>query len=111
MVHMQRHRELTYLIEDLTKDLDKLSDSGGLEYYDKELITQILQKLEILKPMQIGATDVLDSIQYIFGEIRTGRYDRDEICVQVDRMIDYIQVYLDWVSVIVPKPSSSGFCS
>ena len=95
MVHKQRHRELTYLIEDLTKDLNKLSDSGELEYYDKELIAQIHQKLEILKPMQIGTIEVLDSIQYLLGEIRTGRYDGDEICQEIDRMIDYIQDYLD----------------
>jgi hypothetical protein len=98
VVHKQRHRELTYLIEDLTKDLSKLSDSGELEYYDKELIAQIHQKLEILKPMQIGTTEVLDSIQYLLGEIRTGRYDRDEICLQIDRMIEYIQDYLDWLT-------------
>ena len=96
MVHKQRHRELTYLIEDLAKDVNKLSDSGELEYYDKELVAQIHQKLEILKPMQIGITEVLDSIQYILGEIRTGRYDRDEICLQIDRMIEYIQDYMEW---------------
>jgi hypothetical protein len=100
--HLLRSRELSYLIDDLIKDLDKLSDSGELEYYDKELVAQIHQKLEILKPMQIGTTDVLDSIQYLLGEIRTGRYDLDEICLQVDRMIDYIQEYLDWVSVTIP---------
>ncbi len=98
MVHKQRHRELTYLIEDITKDLNKLSDSGELEHYDKELIAQIHQKLEILKPMQIGTTEVLDSIQYLLGEIRTGRYDRDEISLQIDLMIDYIQDYLDWLT-------------
>ena len=102
MSHLLRSRELSYLIDDLIKDLDKLSDSGELEYYDKELVAQIHQKLEILKPMQIGTTDVLDSIQYLLGEIRTGRYDLDEICLQVDRMIDYIQEYLDWVSVTIP---------
>ncbi len=96
MVHKQRHRELTYLIEDLTKDLNKLYDSGELQYYDKELISQVHQKLEILKPMQIGTIEVLDSIQYLLGEIRTGRYDRDEICLEIDRMIEYIQDYLDW---------------
>jgi len=96
VVHKQRHRELTYLIEDLAKDVNKLSDSGELEYYDKELVAQIHQKLEILKPMQIGITEVLDSIQYILGEIRTGRYDRDEICLQIDRMIEYIQDYMEW---------------
>jgi hypothetical protein len=95
--HLRRSEELTYLIEDLTKDLNKLSDSGELEYYDKELIAQIHQKLEILKPMQIGTIEVLDSIQYLLGEIRTGRYDRDEICLEVDRMIEYIQDYLDWI--------------
>ena len=98
MVHKQRHRELTYLIEDLTKDINKLSDSGELEYYDKELVTQIHQELDVLKPMQIGTTDVLDTIQFLLGEIRTGRYDRDEICLQIDRMIDYIQDYLDWIA-------------
>ncbi len=98
MVHKQRHRELTYLIEGLTKDLNKMSDSGELEYYDKELVTQIHQKLDVLKPMQIGTTEVLDSIQYLLGEIRTGRYDFDEVHLQVDRMIDYIQDYLDWLT-------------
>jgi hypothetical protein len=98
VVHKQRHRELTYLIEDLTNDLNKLSDSGELEYYDKELVTQIHQKLEILKPMQIGTTQVLDFIQYLLGEMRTGRYDPDDICLQVDRMIDYIQGYLEWAA-------------
>ena len=105
MAHKQRHRELTYLIEDLTKDLGKLSYSGELEYYDKELIAQIHQMLEILKPMQIGTTEFLDSIQYLLGEIRTGRYDRDEICLEIDRMIDYIQDYLDWVSLPLVKSS------
>jgi hypothetical protein len=98
VVHKQRHRELTYLIQDLTKDLNKLSDSGELEYFDKELVAQIHQKLEILKPMQIGTTEVLDSIQYLLGEVRTGRYDPDDIHLQVDRMIDYIQVFLDWLN-------------
>ena len=98
MVHKQRHRELTYLIEDLIKDLDKLSDSGELEFYDKELIAQIHQKLEMLKPMQIGTTDVLDSIQYLLGEIRIGRYDCDQIHLHVDRIIGYIQDYLDWTA-------------
>jgi hypothetical protein len=96
MSHIRIHRELSYLIEDLTNDTNKLFDSGELEYYDKELIAQVHLKLEILKPMQIGTIEVLDSIQYLLGEIRTGRYDRDEICLQVDRMIDYIQDYLDW---------------
>jgi hypothetical protein len=100
VVHKQRHRELTYLIEDLTKHLKKLADSGELEYYGKELVAQIHQKLEILKPMQIGTTEVLDSIQYLFGEIRTGRYDRDEISLQIDRMTDYIQDYLNWLNEI-----------
>jgi hypothetical protein len=95
--HVGRHRELSYLIEDLTKDLNKLSDSGELEYYDKELIAQIHQKLAILKPMQIGTSEVLDSIQYLLGEIRTGRYEDEEAHLQVDQMIDYIQDYLDWI--------------
>jgi hypothetical protein len=98
LVHKQRHRELTFLIEDLIKGLNKLSDGGELEYYDKELMAQILQKLQILKPMQIGTREVLDSIQYLLGEIRTGRYDGDDVCVQVDIMIDYIQDYLNWLT-------------
>ena len=98
MVHKQRHRELTYLIEDLANDTNKLFDSRELEYYDKELVALIHQKLEILKPMQIGTTEVLDSIQYLLGEIRTGRYDCDQIHLHVDRMIGYIQDYLEWLS-------------
>ena len=97
MVHKIKHRELTYLIEDLTKDINKLSESGELEYYDKELVNQIHQKLDVLRPMQIGTTEVLDTIQYLLGEIRTGRYDRDDIHLQIDLMIDYIQDYLDWL--------------
>ena len=98
MSHIRKHRELSYLIEDLTKDLNKLSDSGELEYYDKELVTQIHQKLEILAPMQIGTTEVLDSIQYLLGEIQTGRYEGEEICLEIDRIIEYIQDYLDWIA-------------
>ena len=109
MVHKQRHRELTYLIQDLTKDLNKLSDSGELEYFDKELVAQIHQKLAILKPMQIGTTDVLDTIQYLLGEIRTGRYDLDEICLQIDRMIDDIQDYLDWLNAFQAYKSHYSF--
>jgi hypothetical protein len=97
VVHKIKHRELTYLIEDLTKDINKLSESGELEYYDKELVNQIHQKLDVLRPMQIGTTEVLDTIQYLLGEIRTGRYDRDDIHLQIDLMIDYIQDYLDWL--------------
>jgi hypothetical protein len=100
VVHKQRHRELTYLIEDLNRDINKLSDSGELEYYDKELVARIHQKLEILKLMQIGTIEVLDSIQFLLGEIRTGRYELDEIHLQVDRMIEYIQAYLDWAEEI-----------
>ena len=99
MVHKERQRELTYLIEDLTKDINKLSDSGELEYYDKKLMTQIHQNLEMLKPMQIGTSDVLDSIQYLLGEIRSGRYEDEEVHLQVDRMIDYIQEYLTWLNL------------
>jgi hypothetical protein len=96
VVHKQRHRELIYLIEDLAKHLNKLSDSGELAHYDNELVAQVHQKLEILKPMQIGTFQVLDSIQYLLGEIRTGRYDREEIYLQVDLMIYSIQEHLDW---------------
>lgn len=98
MSHIRIHGEPSYLIEDLTKDLNKLSYSGELECYDKELIAQIHQQLQILKPMQIGTTDILDSIQYLLGEIRIGRYDRDEIHLQIDQMIDSIQDYLDWLA-------------
>ena len=100
MVHKQRHRELIYLIEDLAKDLNKLSDSGELAHYDKELVAQVHQKLEMLKPMQIGTFQVLDSIQYLLGEIRTGCYDHEEIYLQVDLMISCIQDYLDWLTLL-----------
>ena len=94
--HRERHLGLTYLIDDLIKASDKLTNTGELEYYDKELLTQILQKLEDLRPMHIGTTEVLDSIQYLLGEMQTGRYDRDEIYLQIERMIDSIQDYLDF---------------
>ena len=96
MVHKQRHLELTYLIEDLNKDLNRLSDSGHMAFYDQGLIAQIHQKLEILRPMQIGTIELLDFIQYLLGEIQTGRYEDEEPFIQISFMIDYIQDYLDW---------------
>ena len=96
MVHKQRHRELTYLIDDITRGLNRLSDSGHMAFYDHELIAQIHQKLEILRPMQIGTIEVLDAIQYLLGEIQTGRYEDEEPFIQVGFMIDYIQDYLYW---------------
>ena len=45
---------------------------------------------------QIGTTDILDSIQYLLGEVRSGRYEDEEVHLQVERMIDYIQDFVDW---------------
>lgn len=98
MGHRFRQRELTYLIDDITRDLDTLIDQGEIGFYDSSLIRQARLKLITLRPMQIGTVEALNSLQYLLSEIRTGHDEWDATYTQVDRIITYIQDYLDWLS-------------
>ena len=98
MGHIFRQRELMYLIDDITRDLDKLTDHGEIGFYDLSLVGQVRLQLITLRPMQIGTFEALDSLQYLLSEIRTGHDEWDPVYIQVDRIISYIQDYLDWLS-------------
>jgi hypothetical protein len=100
-MHVRRQNELLQLIDDITLDINKLTLGGDLEYYDTSLISQVMKKLETLKPMQIGTIEVLDSIQYLLGEIQTGRDESDTIFIEVDNILIQIQDYLDWLNFLV----------
>ena len=62
-MHVRRQNELLQLIDDITLDINKLTLGGDLEYYDTSLISQVMKKLETLKPMQIGTIEVVPLIQ------------------------------------------------
>jgi hypothetical protein len=98
MGHRFRQRELMYLIDDITRDLDKLTDHGEIGFYDLSLIGQARLQLITLRPMQIGTVEALDSLQYLLSEIGTGRDEWDPTYIQVEMIIGYIQDYLDWLS-------------
>jgi hypothetical protein len=98
MGHIFRHRELMYLIDDITRDLDKLTDHGEIGFYDLSLVGQVRLQLITLRPMQIGTFEALDSLQYLLSEIRTGHDEWGPVYIQVDWIIKYIQDYLDWLS-------------
>jgi hypothetical protein len=98
MGHKFRQSELIYLIDDITRDLDRLANQSELEFYDMSLVGQARLKLITLRPMQVGTAEVLDSLQYLLGEIRTGHDEWDPTYIQVDRIISYIQDYLDWLA-------------
>jgi hypothetical protein len=102
-MHIRRQNELLKLISDITLDIDKLKLRGELEHYDLSLISQIVEKLESLRTMQIGTTGVLDSIQYLLGEIQTGRDERDSTYIDVDSILFQIQDYLDWLDCLKPN--------
>jgi hypothetical protein len=102
-MHVRRQNELLQLIDDITLDINKLTLGGDLEYYDTSLISQVMKKLETLKPMQIGTIEVLDSIQYLLGEIQTGRDESDTIFIEVDNILIQIQDYLDWLNFLRPN--------
>jgi len=95
--HQVKTRELSYLHEDLTKSILRILNTHELSYYDTELVSQIQEKLAILAPIHIGAEEVLDSIQYLLGEIRTGLFEYEELYEELTALIDLIQDYLDWV--------------
>lgn len=98
MRHKYRQRELMYLVDEITVDLDKLTDQSELEFYDMSLVNQARLKLITLRPMQIGTAEALDSLQYLLSEILTGREEWDPTYIQVDRIICYVQDYLDWLA-------------
>jgi hypothetical protein len=102
-MHIRRQNELLQLIGDITLDINKLKLCGELEHYDLSLISQIVERLESLRPMQIGTTVVLDSIQYLLGEIQTGRDERDSTYIEVGNILIQIQDYLDWLDLLKPN--------
>ena len=95
--HQLRTRELSYLHEDLTKSILRIQNNYSLEHYDKSLLAQIQEKLALLAPIHIGAPAVLDSIQYLLGEMRTGLWEDEPLYCHLDALIEQIQDYLDWV--------------
>lgn len=102
-MHIRRQKELLQLIDDISLDINELMLCGELEHYDLSLISQIVEKLESLRPMQIGTAGVLDSIQYLLGEIQTGRDERDSTYIDVDKILIQIQDYLDWLDLMEPN--------
>ena len=96
MVHKQRYRELTYLIEDLIKDLSKLPDEIYVGPFEQELIDEANQKIELLSNIHLGQAQVLDSIQYTLGELRVGLEEWERPYFLITKMIDDIQDFLDW---------------
>jgi hypothetical protein len=102
-MHIRRQNELLQLIDDISLDINKLKLCGELEHYDLSLISQIVERLESLRPMQIGTTGVLDSIQYLLGEIQTGRDENDWTYIDVDNIQSQIQDYLDWLHFLKPN--------
>jgi hypothetical protein len=90
------HRELQYLLEDLMKDIFKLPDDIYVGPYEQELIDEVNQKVEQLSKIQLGRSQVLDSIQYVLGELRVGLEEREMAYVLITKMIDDIQDFLDW---------------
>ncbi len=107
VMHIRRQSELLQLIDDISLDIHKLKLSGELEHYDLSLISQIMEMLESLRPMQIGTAGVLDSIQYLLGEIQTGRDERDSTYIDVGNVLIQIQDYLDWLDFLKPNRQES----
>ena len=91
-----RHRELQYLLEDLIKDLSKVPDEIYIGPFEQELIDEVNQKIELLANIHLGQAQVLDSIQYVLGELRVGLDDWERAYVLITKMIDDIQDFLDW---------------
>jgi hypothetical protein len=94
--NVNKKRELQYLLEDLVKDLSKLPDDISVGPYEQDLVDQLNQKLELLHTIQIGQAQVLDSIQYIIGELRIGLEEWEKSYILTTKMIDDIQDFLDW---------------
>ena len=96
MGNVNKKRELQYLLEDLVKDLSKLPDEIYVGPFEQELIDEVNKKIELLSSIQLGQVQVLDSIQYVLGELRVGLDDWERAYVLITKMIDDIQDYLDW---------------
>ncbi len=67
MGNVNKKRELQYLLVDLIKDLSKLPDDIYFGPFEQKLIDKINEKLAQLQTIQIGQSQVLDSIQYTLG--------------------------------------------
>ena len=96
MGNVNKKRELQYLLEDLVKDLSKLPDDIYVGPYEQDLVDQLKQKLEQLHTIQLGQAQVLDSIQYLIGELRIGLQEWEKSYALMTKMIDDIQDFLDW---------------
>jgi hypothetical protein len=96
--HRLKTRELSYLHQDLAKSILRIQNTYSLEYYDQSLLAQIQEKVSLLAPIHIGAAGVLDSIQYLLGEMQTGLWEEEPLWVELEKLLYLIQDYLDWVS-------------
>ena len=96
MGNVNKKRELQYLLEDLVKDLSKLPDEIYVGPLEQELIDEVNRKIELLSSIQLGQVQVLDSVQYVLGELRVGLDDWERPCILITKMIDDIQDFLDW---------------
>jgi hypothetical protein len=94
--NVNKKRELQYLLEDLVKDLSKLPNEIYVGPFEQELIDEVNQKIELLANIQLGQAQVLDSIQYVLGELRVGLDDWERAYILITKMIDDIQDFLDW---------------
>jgi hypothetical protein len=94
--NVNKKRELQYLLEDLVKGLSKLPDEIYVGPFEQELIDEVNQKIELLSKIQLGQVQVLDTIQYVLGELRVGLDDWERPYLLITKMIDDIQDFLDW---------------
>ena len=78
------------------KDLSKLPNEIYVGPFEQELIDEVDRKIDQLSNIQLGQVQVLDSIQYVLGELRVGLDDWERPYVLITKMIDDIQEYLDW---------------
>ena len=98
MGNVNKKRELSYLLEDLVKDLSKLPDEIYFGPFEQELIDEVNKKIELLSNIHLGQLQVLDSIQYVLGELRVGLDDWERSYLLITKMIDDIQDFIDWAS-------------
>ena len=96
MGNVNKKRELSYLLEDLLKDLAKLPDEIYVGPFEQELIDEVNKKIELLSNIHLGQAHVLNSIQYVLGDLRVGLDDWEIAYVLITKVIDDIQDYLDW---------------
>ena len=96
MGNVNKKRELQYLLEDLVKDLSKLPDEIYVGPFEQEMIDEVNNKIELLSSIQLGQAKVLDSLQYVLGELRVGLDDWERPYMLITKMIDDIQDFLDW---------------